>query len=646
MTATVTSKNGQLTTSQRLRAAGDSLWGVPILAGLLSAVVFAITLQTHINGSNHAYATDVGELQNALPRWGTIHFSGYPLYSIAGSLIVTLLRLIGIQPAMGASLVSLLWGALATLVLALLALELGAKRLAALVGALAFSVSTSMWIDSSLAEVHSMTMLFTALILLLAVRFDKTGNRKHLIWLAIILGQGVFHGRSVMGLILAVALLVIPHWRIIWRNAPLLAGIGLIIPPLLYLYLPLREWMGSDWTFGNTSTWEGFWRMFLNIKAARFAEFNKDVTGWLERMTITLNLLNNDLPLALHSVGAIGLFTLNGAHKVCRRYIAALLLALLPYVVVPIIVYAGFIGDAILAVKLPVSMFTGLGLALLISRLQDWRPAAGYVALGLVMAAILFSGWRNYPHVTAITQDRSVEATITVADQAANPDRPTVLMALWGNDFWALAYAQTFQDRLSGLTLVDHNADFRALLDEGNCLWVLSQVFYRRPVSWWEKRLNQPVALSLVAPGIVQISTAPQTELTGAPAGHSLDLENGLRIARAGLSPSRDGRLVLELVWQAVTVPGADYSVAVHLVAHDPPRGPDDILAQRDFQHPVEGWYPTSRWTAGELVNDYYFIEAPAGSRPVAVRVTLYRQRDNGSFENGPWLSLPVLNHE
>jgi len=602
----------------------------------LSVVIFSITLQTQINGSDHVYATDVGELQNALPRWGTIHFSGYPLYSMTGSLIVTLLRLVGIQPAMGASLVSLLWGALSVSALALLALELGAKRLAALVGVLVFPISTSMWVDSSLAEVHSMTMLFIVLILLLAVRFDKTGDRKYLIWLAIVFGQGVFHGRSVVALIPAVALLIVPRWRMIWRNALLLIVIGLVIPPLLYLYLPLREWMGSDWTFGNTSTWEGFWRMFLNIKAARFVEFGKETIGWSKRVNILLDLVNDDLPLVLHGVGAVGLLTLNKPRRDYWRYAVALLLALLPYVVVPMIVYAGFIGDALLAVKLPVSMFTGLGLGLLLSRLQK-LPKPGYLALGLSVAGTLFSGWRNYPDVVAITRDRSIETTISIADQASNPDRPTVMMILWGHSYWGAAYAQKYRGQLEGVALVDHNVPFAEIVARGDTLITLSETFYLRSLEWWEDVLG-PIYLETYAPGLIEIRTEPHIADADV---ERFRVNDDLSIVSAEIQES-EGSYLLKIHWMAETNPSRNYSIAVHLVSADPPAGPQDILSQTDSLHPVEGWYQTTLWTAGQVVQDVYRLTSSSEKRPAAIRITAYYVDENGKFINGEWFTLPI----
>ena len=71
-----------------------------IVSALVAFILFLTTCELGINGSQHPYTTDVGEIQNALPRWGTIHYTGYPLYTALGSAFVTLLHAIGIPPAM------------------------------------------------------------------------------------------------------------------------------------------------------------------------------------------------------------------------------------------------------------------------------------------------------------------------------------------------------------------------------------------------------------------------------------------------------------------------------------------------------------------------------------------------------------------
>jgi hypothetical protein len=75
----------------------------------LALLLFLTTLQTGINGSHSPYTTDTGEIQNALPRWGTLHWTGYPQYSLSGSLLVTLLRLLGIVPRDDGSFVNSPW---------------------------------------------------------------------------------------------------------------------------------------------------------------------------------------------------------------------------------------------------------------------------------------------------------------------------------------------------------------------------------------------------------------------------------------------------------------------------------------------------------------------------------------------------------
>ena len=197
---------GRLTSSQR-----RLVW--PSVAALATLAVFGTTLQTGINGSVHAYATDVGEIQNALPRWGIIHHSGYPQYSVLGSLFVTLLRPVGIEPAASTSLFSALWGALAAGLMVVLAQELGARGPMAVLGALAAALSTSVWVFASLAEVHTLTLVLTLATLIFAVRFGRSGERRDLVLLALFFSQGVVHQRSVLFLAPAVLILVWPQLR-------------------------------------------------------------------------------------------------------------------------------------------------------------------------------------------------------------------------------------------------------------------------------------------------------------------------------------------------------------------------------------------------------------------------------------------------
>jgi hypothetical protein len=267
----------------------------------------------------------------------------------------------------------------------------------------------------------------------------------------------------------------------------------------------------------------------------------------------------------------------------------------------------------------------------------------GLAATAVLVISLAWWGFRVRPFVLSLTRDTSAETVIATAAQVAPPSdgSPTTLAVPWGHDYWAVAYAQAYRDELPGLDLVDHNADMKAIIARGDRLLTTADAFYTLPVSWWERHLGR-VHLSAAAPGIVEIRLSPVVSEDAPPPG-GLDLLNGIRIRSASLNVEEGGhRLQVTILWEALQLIEEDFSVAVHLVAHTPPRDGTDILSQADSRHPVAGWYPTSQWQAGEIVRDSYVIDVPEGSTPAAVLVGLYRVEDLGDAVNSPWLSLPV----
>jgi hypothetical protein len=609
-------------------------------AALLSFVFFLTTLQLDINGSSHPYATDVGEIQNALPRWGTIHFTGYPLYMVVGSAFVTVLRPLGIPPAAGSSLFSAVWGAVSVGLLTALALDFDVPPPAAVITAVLFGLSTSMWLDASIAEVHTMTMALTLATLLAALRFSRHGQRRDLLWMVFLFSQGVAHQRAVAFLGPAVLVLALRQWRTLWRGLPAAFGMA-ILGPLTYLYLPLRAWQGATWTFGSPGEWQGFWDLVLDTKADRIIAWPHTSTEWLSRAQGTLTVLADDWPLLLLALGLLGL--LCAARRDRWIETLGLFLAWAPYLALCLIIWIGRVGDAVLAAKLPVVAMSALGLAFLMAALtrRSRLAGAGAVVLGLVVAGVLWV--ENRPAVLAITRDPAAEATIALAAQITPPPdgRPVTLMALWGGDYWALAYAQAFRGELADLHLVDHNADFEAVLSRGDHLLTLSRNFYQLSLKWWNRRLGR-AHLSSFTPGIVEIAPQPPLTSEQVPVGHNLALGNNVTVRDARLSWQSADILLLTIYWQAEADQLENYSVAVHLLAQDPPSGPQDIVAQADRLHPVDGWYPIGQWSAGEIVRDHYLLEVPAGVTVQAARLGMYQVLDGGQFHNTAWLSLPV----
>jgi hypothetical protein len=500
--------------------------------------------------------------------------------------------------------------------------------------------ATSVWTYASIAEVHTFTMALTIGTLLYALRLKRSGLRRDVLLLALFFSQGVAHQRAVAFLAPAVIILVFKQWPVIWRN--LLPAIALcLLAPLSYLYLPWRVQQGAAWTFGIPGTWDRVLRMLLDNRAERIVDWPESLAEWAQRIRRSFVVTAIDLPGGFIALGLLGL--LSPALKKRWQVSLGLTLSWLPYILLTAAIWIGRIGDAQLAAHLPVTLLAAVGLGLLADVVARRSREMRVVAILLLAVAVIYLGVANRPAVLEVTRDPGAEAVIAVAGQVAPPpaDQPTTLMALWGHDYWALAYAQAYEDQLPGLELVDHNAPFKDIVAAGNRLLTLSKTLHYTGLEWWERRLG-PIYLSSAAHDVVEISQSPPIPENDIPPGATLDLENGILIRSAKLAARADGSLELTLYWQAQATPERDYSVAVHLVAHDPPLSGEDVLAQADQVNPVYGWYPTSRWHPGEIVRDQYRVSVPQDAQPQAVRVGMYYVDEDGDFVNSRWLSLPV----
>ena len=112
---------------------------------------------------------------------------------------------------------------------------------------------------------------------------------------------------------------------------------------------------------------------------------------------------------------------------------------------------------------------------------------------------------------------------------------------------------------------------------------------------------------------------------------HRTELNFGNIIAFDGytFSPTSDG-LKITLFWRATDSPQFDYTSFVHIVDSD-----DRIVSQMDAQ-PLNGQYPTSIWSAGDVIVDEHIL-SPISQGEYRVYVGWYRHRGEG------WERLPIV---
>ena len=119
---------------------------------------------------------------------------------------------------------------------------------------------------------------------------------------------------------------------------------------------------------------------------------------------------------------------------------------------------------------------------------------------------------------------------------------------------------------------------------------------------------------TVALPDLVHVLAAHQVKIPV-----RADTRFGEQIRLLGYRVSTVGdQIELALYWQANATPQQDYQVFVHLVDAAGSR-----IAQDDGP-PVGGLYPSSRWLAGQVIEDRHRLVVPAGGQPAAVYVGLY----------------------
>ena len=401
--------------------------GFIVLAILL--VAYLTTLQTIPNGSEHYYMIDVGETQNVLNQWGTLHATGYPLYVIVGNILVAGLRVLGVSAATAPGVTSLIYGMIALGLIYALAVKViepvmivegsetlpyentagrnslnphpptpsplhgrgGVKRYQhlLLVGGmvLLFGLTRTVWVHESIAEVYSFGLMILAGLFLIALWREPIRGRIY--WLALLGGIGAFHHRAIA---MAAPALIYAVWREIvaltpnpspsgrgetnviqnyWpvvRRVVICLVMGLL-GFLQYIYLPLRANAGAKWVYGEPGTWDGFWDQFLGREASRFIGTPTTNAGLIANFNLVNNVLITDVTVVGIVLGLVGLMI--ALWNPARRKVA---ITMLLSGGVAYLFHVLYYTDILSALILPVTLALAFGWLLLAEWVLNFEP--------------------------------------------------------------------------------------------------------------------------------------------------------------------------------------------------------------------------------------------------------------------------------
>jgi hypothetical protein len=596
--------------------------GVVFILLMVSVVtLYSLTLMLDVSHCASKYCDDTAEFQVALAAWGTVHPTGYPLYMLLGSPLISAWRALGVPPAVGSSLYSLIWQAAAIAGVFLLIYRETRQPWLSGLTALALAVTHSMWIHGSIPEVYSLNMALTVWILWLTLTLrdrwvDRTGW-----WLALAGGLGVAHHRLLAVMLPAVGLYLLPaawrsgrFWR--WLGVATLCFLAGFLP---YLDILFRAWHGSTWLYSQINTWNDFWRIFWGSEYLRPP--NMSLTSVLTTAQKVGDGLGKEMTLAGVGFSLIG--ALIALIKIPKSAILWWGIGL------SYLVFALLVSNVMLEAKLmPIVLCLLVGCALGIAQLRrGWRIGA----CGLLLAGSSYLIVWQYPVVTALTHNKAGRQYIEQVEKLEAPPG-AIVMGLWGQSFFDLAYAQRFEGRLSQWHLVDHRADFKALSAQADGrVYMSADVPYVFTVAEWRQRLGEPLRLTSAGPGLLAVTA----HALPAPSGELYAIGDG--IALAGWEVRQDKNehnLDLDVVtyWVATRAVTKDYSTYVHVTDKEYLLAPEDLLGQSDFYAPVYGWYPTSQWQPNETVREDHLITLPLDCVPRTIIVGMYQPQANGQL--------------
>jgi hypothetical protein len=597
-----------------------------LLIGLtLVSVIYALTLQTIPNGSGHPYMIDVGETQIALNVWGTLHATGYPLYTLLGNLLSPLPQVVGVNPAAAASLTSWVWAFAAyALLYRLLCMWTGRPEIAAL-AVVWLALTRSLWIHSVIAEVYSLSLLI--LLGLWWIALHPTWSlRQRFYGLALLGGLGIAHHRAIAFAGLGLLYALWPALRQEWRSLPRWigpAGLLFLLGFLPYLYLPIRANAQAEWVYAeDVNTWDGFWFNFWGREADYLVQRPTDWAGWQENLLGTATILGREVTWPGLALGLLALLVAL-RYSPQQRQVWTVCLSALGFLAFAVSYHQAVLPEAILMMTLP-SLAVGMALSLVWLASQKSSLLRAGQVLGVLWIAALIAA--HYDFIHSLTHNRAAFESIEAASAVPrSPLEQSALMLSWGPRYFAASYSRLVTRQNADLLMVDHTADFAALSADGVTFYTEPATLYGYPPSWWEARLGH-LYLTGAHWNLIRLGTAPRLVEPIPQERLQAFFTEGIWLAGSQVTCDAD-YLYVALSWYAQAAPQEDYSVKVHLVRPDRP----GVLAQADSSAPVMGWRPTSTWQAHELLGDYYRLPTWEGGQIV---LGLYQQGSAGQFIN------------
>jgi tetratricopeptide (TPR) repeat protein len=263
---------------------------------LLAALLFLVTFVVYgMTLCPTVYIGDSGEFISTAFVLGINHPTGYPLHSLLGRFFVLILSFL--PAAHAVNILSAFAASVSTVCIYLILETLRVKRAIAIVTALAYAWSITLWSRATIAEVYTLNAMFVALSLFFTVRWYLHGRVHDLFMLSFVSGLGLTqHITGVLVLPGVLLVCLLNRQRVsLHRKYLLLAVLLFIVGATIYLYLPVRSSASPPLNWGHPETVERL-KDYFSLKGSvaffgRSRAWSEDPTLWFLRQILTREFL-------------------------------------------------------------------------------------------------------------------------------------------------------------------------------------------------------------------------------------------------------------------------------------------------------------------------------------------------------------------
>ncbi|MER2599760.1 MAG: DUF2723 domain-containing protein [Caldilineales bacterium] len=561
---------------------------------------------------------------------------GYPLYTLGGWLWFHGWRAL-LGPHANATAIlsgySTLWALPALALLYALLWHATRRWPLALLFSCFYAVTYFFWYYAVSSEQYASAVAQTLALIWLAWRWEalvtaqgggsSRGSDRLLLGMALLLGLSLAHMITVAVIGPPLLAFIISRQPGVLRRGRLIAAaIGVALLPLLsYAFIYLRGDQHPEWR--GAGEWPTTWAWFTDFIST--GQGRAELTWTLHPLWVNgfPGLIVRELGWIVLVAGLMGLLLLPRRRGLLLGGSLALYLAL------------SFIDRQgnWFQVIMPAYPLLVIAAARLIETL--WRTAerrwpthlAGGVMTALLLLLVLTRAAQSWPETNQRnqTEDHALDAGQAILASAPAADAAVVAT---DEEARSLLYLTVISGARPDVTSVNSVAA-RALLTEGSRpLYVTVSA-----APLLHSEIGIPVHLGGAGDRLIAVRAEPVVALPADAQAVEQIAGDGLMLAGVQFSSTIPWKV--RLYWRADSPISHDWSISVRPTVQGQPLadGAGGIVL-RDALHPVQGAYPMSAWTTGEVVADDYTIALPESAQPDGVQVVVYRALPEGGFEN------------